>query len=452
MISRSDQDQPKVVKKSPFFMVALAFLAVSLACSFIIPFATSESSVPTPNSPLGLIAYVGNDGNIYTTDRDGKQPNAITQDANLNPVAGQAGRIYQYPAWAPDGQRLAFVRFSLSQSGQEVSLFSASSDGKNSVDTFTSQDFAPFYLSWSPNSQIIAFLGNDASGTLAQYLVAASGGESKFISNGQPYYWDWSPDNHTLIVHIGGASSANPNARLAFIGLDGSNPKQELDLKPGSFEAPAWSPSGDVLALATQNDAGDDELILAGRDGKVKQVLASLSGPVAFAWSPKGIDLAYAVFEEAELGPTIHLIVLDSARPDPQKQVAQGKLVAFFWSPDGQKIAYFLLGGGEEDPLASSFQQVSQANPSASLIVRVYDRISGDTKEVATFAPTDSFQQILPFYSQYQRSGTIWSPDSLNLVLSGVDSAGENAIYTVGADGSQFQKIADGNLAFWSWK
>jgi TolB protein len=360
------------------------------------------------------------------------------------------GRIYRYPAWAPDGQHLAFVRFSSSQSGPEVSLFSAFSDGKKPVNTFTSQDFQPFYLSWSPNSQIIAFLGSDASDALAQYLVAASGGDSKLISRGQPYYWDWSPDNLSLIVHIGGSSSANPDARLAFIELDGSNPKQELDLKPGSFEAPAWSPTGDVLALAAQNDAGDDELILAGQDGKVKQVLARLSGPVAFAWSPKGDYLAYAVFDSAGSVPTIHLVVLDSTHPDLHNEVAQGDLFAFFWSPDGRKIAYFILGSG--GPTASSAQAVAQTKPGASLVVRVYDRISGDTKEVATFAPTAAFQQVLPFYSQYQRSATIWSPDSQNLVLSGVDSAGENAIYTVGADGGQLQKIADGDLAFWSWK
>jgi len=430
-------------------MAALAFLAISLACSTIIPLSKSEAPVPTPAAPLGLIAYVGNDGNIYTTNTDGKQPNTVTQDANLNPTAGQVGRIYQYPTWAPDGQHLAFARFSLSQSGPEVSLFSALSDGKKPVNTFTSQSFQPFYLSWSPNSQIIAFLGSDSSG-MAQYLVAASGGESKFISNGQPYYWDWSPDNQSLIVHIGGASSANPKARLAFIGLDGSNSKQELNLKPGSFEAPAWSPAGDALALATQNDAGDEELILAGQDGKVKQVLTKLHGSVDFAWSPKGIYLAYAVLDSTGSVPTIRLVVLDTAHPDLKNQVDQGELVAFFWSPDGQKIAYFILGS--QGPSATSFQTVAQTKPGASLVVRVYDRISGDTKEVATFAPTVSFQQVLPFYSQYQRSGTIWSPDSRNLVLSGIDSAGENAIYTVGADGSQFQKIADGDIAFWSWK
>jgi TolB protein len=450
MISRPGQDQPKVVGKSPIFMAVLAFLAISLACSSAVPFSTSQAALPIPEAPLGLIAYVGSDGNIYTIDRDGKQPSAITRDANLNPAAGQVRRIYQFPTWAPDGQRLAFVRFSLNPAGPEFSLFSALSNGKKPVNTFTSQNFQPFYLSWSPNSQIIAFLGNDASGALAQYQVAASGGESKFIGSGQPYYWDWSPDNHTLIVHIGGASSANPDAHLAFIGLGGSNPKQELDLKPGSFEAPAWSPADDILALATQNDAGEDELTLAGRDGKVKQVLARLSGPVAFAWSPKGIHLAYAVLDPEGRVPTIRLVELDSSHPDIQNQVAQGELAAFFWSPDGQKIAFFMLESAE--PSATAFQTVAQTKHGPSLVVQIYDRVSGNTKRVATFAPTLSFQQILPFYSQYQRSATIWSPDSQYLVLSGVDSSGENAIYTVGADGGQFHKIADGDLAFWSWK
>ena len=182
MISKSNQDQPKVVRKSPIFILALAFLVISLACSSTVPFSTSKA-------PLGLIVYVGNDGNIYTIDPAEKQPKAITQDANLNPAAGQAGQIYRYPTWAPDGKHLAFVRLSSGGSGPEASLFSAMLEGKKPVNNFTSQKFFPFYLSWSPNSQIIAFLGNDVSGGLDQYLVAPSGGKSKLIKNGEPYYW-----------------------------------------------------------------------------------------------------------------------------------------------------------------------------------------------------------------------------------------------------------------------
>ena len=123
--------------------------------------------------------------------------------------------------------------------GQEVSLLSALSDGKKPVNNFTSQSFQPFYLLWSPNSQTIAFLGSDAvTGALSQYLVAAAGGKSKLIGGGQPYYWDWSPDARTMIVHTGGASSENPDARLAFVGVDGSTSNKDLDVKPGLFRCP----------------------------------------------------------------------------------------------------------------------------------------------------------------------------------------------------------------------
>jgi TolB protein len=443
MLSGSGQDRLKMIRKRPLLILALMAFILTLACLSVNTFSKSQA-------PLGLIAYVGNDGNIYTIARNGKQSGAVTSDANLHPASGQEGRIYQYPTWAPDGQHLAFAGFSLGQSGPEVSLFSALPDGKKAINVFSSPNFQPFYLSWSPDSQLVAVLGNDASGSLSQYLVPGMGGESKLISSGQPYYWDWSPDSHTLIVHIGGARSENSDALLAFVSLDDLNAKQELDLKPASFYAPAWSPNGDLVAVASQNDAGEDELTLAGQDGKVKQELVKLSGPVAFGWSPKGGALAYAVTNLQGRTPTVQLYVLDSAHPVLQKQIVRGELVAFFWSPDGEKIVYFMLGSGV--PSAESLHAVAQTQSNANLIVWVYNRSSGSAKEVAVFVPTASFEQVLLFYSQYQRSGTIWSPDSQSLVLSGIDSAGENAIYTVGVDGSHFQKIADGDLAFWSWK
>ena len=126
MISRH---QPGGARRYPVLMAALAVLAVSLACSFAMPLSVFQTSgQATLESPLGLIAYQGNDGNIYTTDRNGKQITAITQDAAPNAPAGQPGRVYEYLTWAPDGQHLAFVRVSANQTGQDVSLLSALSN------------------------------------------------------------------------------------------------------------------------------------------------------------------------------------------------------------------------------------------------------------------------------------------------------------------------------------
>lgn len=501
MKSRAGHGYPGVLKRGRAYAAAIVVLAFSVACSVttgLLPSATptppqaqvstetqapkgtqasteiqapnrtqastetqapTQTLAPTQGAPRGLIAYAGNDGNIYTIDRDGKQKTAVTLDANLSPGPGQAGLVYQNPTWAPNGQMLAFMGFTRTdQVGAQASLYTASADGKKRVEAFSSQDSFPFYLFWSPNSQYVTFLSNAATGSdLALNLAAAAGGDSKIIGTGQPYYWDWAPDNRSIIVHTGGAAANNPAARMAFLELDGSVQKRELDLKPGAFQAPAWSPGGDELVLAAANGSGGQELVLAGRDGAVKRVLAQFKGQAAFAWSPKADSLAYTAPAESDpTGLTSRLVLLDPAQPERAKEVARGSVLAFFWSPDDQKIAYFLLAssqpGQTSQSVAPASHVVFQANPGVNLDVEVYDLASGGTRKAATFSPTDSFQQVFPYFDQYQRSGTIWSPDSQNLVLAGLDSIGNPAIYVVGLAGGSLKKIADGDLAFWSWK
>jgi TolB protein len=442
-----------VVLKNGWRFIAIAVvLAVTLSCNLAPRLFSQGTQTQEADAPLGLIAFVGNDGNIYTIDREGKQQTAITQDANLIPDSEHAGHVYMYPTWAPNGYRLAFMSFSGStQTYTQANLYTISSDGKKRVEAFSSQDSFPFYLFWSPNSKYVTFLSNSPNENgLSLNLAAAEGGDSKIIGTGQPFYWDWSPDNQAIIAHTGGAASANPDASLAFYRLGGSIQKEALNLKPGPFQAPAWSPGGDELVLVAENSSGEEELILAGRDGTVKHVLAKLSGQASFAWSPKGNLLAYTIpATEDKSGLTSRLILLDPAQPEHGKDLMKGVLVGFFWSPDSRQIAYFILSA--ENQQGNSLNLI-QNNTSFKLAVQVYDINSGETKQVSIFTPTDSFIQIFPFFDQYQRSGTIWSPDSKNLVLAGIDAKEGPSIFVVNVDGSKSQRIAAGNLAFWSWK
>jgi hypothetical protein len=68
------------------------------------------------------------------------------------------------------------------------------------------------------------------------------------------------------------------------------------------------------------------------------------------------------------------------------------------------------------------------------------------------FTPTDSFLNIFPFYDQYQRSITIWSPDSREIVIAGSQGQENPGIYVIDALEGGSARIADGDLAFWSWK
>ena len=91
--------------------------------------------------------------------------------------------------------------------------------------------------------------------------------------------------------------------------------------------------------------------------------------------------------------------------------------------------------------------------PQFLLGLHVLDVQTGDSQLLIEFTPTEDFVRIMQFFDQYQRSATFWSPDSSNLVISAVDQEGEQGIYAIGiAEDSEAQRLASGQLAFWSWK
>jgi hypothetical protein len=143
------------------------------------------------------------------------------------------------------------------------------------------------------------------------------------------------------------------------------------------------------------------------------------------------------------------LILIDPKRPDNGKEIIQGMVLAYFWSPDNHKIACFKIS---LDTLNGVSLGNIQRSDKLNLEVQVYELDSGETRRVAVFEPTEAFLQVFPFFDQYQRSGTIWSPDSKDLVLAAIDDKGDSSILVVSADGGPPREIAKGTLAFWSWK
>jgi len=400
----------------------------------------------------GLIVYVGTDDNIYTIDQYGENKQAVTQSIA---DGGEESHVYQQPTWSPDGNRVAFIQTSMrGNETQSAALFTAKPDGSDLVETFSSEDQFPFYLYWSPDSQQLSFLttGGSESG-LVLYMVPPQGGEAKIMGIDQPYYWDWSPDSGSILIHTGGSTRFNPDARLALLNLDGEVKESELHLQPATFQAPAWSPDGEKLLLAASSDIDGEGLLLTNTKGEVLSLLRSLDDSIAFSWSPDGNWVAY-VSEDNRGSEDVsrELVYLDPDRVEEAHSVVHDLIVAYFWSPDSRKIAYFV-------PRISipSEQQVSLQAQEAQLSLELHllDVQTSDSQRLIEFIPTEDFLNILPFYDQYQhqRSATIWSPDSKNLVISALDQDGEHAIFAIEISGnSQARRLASGRLAFWSWK
>ncbi len=433
-------------------------VAVGLLLAACLP-----QGVSLPQSPLlaslerksGRIAYVGVDGNIHVTDQAASEDLLLTEDASLEAEAGSL-RAYNLPTWSPGSDRLAFIRTEVAEGNRvTTALVVAPAEGGDLVELYRSQLHHPFYLYWSPEGERLAFLTRSSDGAvLALWVADLETAQAQAVETGQPFYWAWAPTGRDLLLHVGGSARENPEeARVAWLSLDGPTREFFLDVKPGSFQAPALSPQTGLMALVAEGEDGVRSLVLADPEGEVRSTVARVDGRAAFAWAPTGDRLAYVAFDPAgpALAGALHLVSVEGEEAGEPGEPLAESVAAFFWSPDGRRLAYFepivVPSQGEDtDP------ETQQGSEVVLLRLHVLDAGSGASREIATFQPSLSFLNLIPFFDQYQRSATIWSPDGNYIVLSGVSPRGPGVFIVPSSGAFEPRFIARGTLAFWSWK
>jgi TolB protein len=437
---------PTFYKLPSFLYWILALLLTTIACAALTRGAPTEPPTISEPPSNGLIAYLGTDGNIYTIDETGQNPIPITQDAKPQ-FADNSVRVYQHLTWSHNGRYLAFAALELIDGEQTSRILVTDRETGKLTEIFSNEEEGPFYLYWSPDNETISFL-TSAPNTVGLNLRLAflNGEESRVADTGQPYYWMWSPDGKEIFVHKGGSTSANPNARLAtFFSENGKT--QTFQLPPGNFQAPGWSPNGEHLLAALEKD---DERILTllDRNGTTVENLTDFSATIAFSWSPNGEQIAIRPTTLDSGGFYGPLTILTADNPATLQITPEDTVMAYFWAPDSQQIAYFTLdtSSGIDALISAQTQQMF------TLALHVMDIQTGATRRLTTFEPTDAFLSILPFFDQYHHSHTIWSPDSTQLVYTALSGENDSSVWVAQADGSLPVQIANGTLAFWSWK
>jgi len=418
-----------MVRKSPtlFFL-----LGVSLLLSACLP-----EGMKLPQNELlaflepksGLIAYIGVDGNVYTMDQGGGNQTQITTDAQ----AGSNGyRIYRVPTWSPDGNALAFsmIEADANQNLTRNSLFTVKKDGSELTEAYNAGDGVIYYY-WAPDSERIGVLAQTPR-TLALRLVPVTGGEFQTLDTGAPLYWTWSPDGDSVLIHADGE-----RGRLSLLQIGETISERSLGIVPAEFKAPAFAPSGEQVLVARKN-TDNKSLVLANVDGSEARTIVDYTSDIAFGWSPNGARIAYIESQEL-LGP---LTVVDPAGVQAPIKLEE-QVYAFFWSPDSKSLAYFALGDLELEN--------GQTSPVSRL--KVLDVGSGRAREISIVFPTNAFFDLIPYFDQYHQSLTIWSPDSQNLVVSTFYTDDATGIFVFNASGNlEPRYLADGEVAFWSWK
>lgn len=443
--------------RSPFFLfsVALGGCLVLIACVTAIGFAafylSTQGNLLAFLSPSNVnrIVFVGNDLNVYTIDPKGSNKVQLTKDAD-----GGTTRGYDFPTWAPDNRHIAFVGVTFSSgNASNGTLYSSTFDGRTLLTLYKSDQSIPFYLYWSPDGQFVTFLAPKADGQLALGLTQGDKENSEQeLDSGAPLYFAWSPDSQQMVLHVGGALGDSDQARIALLPLAQKESKRAISASPGSFAAPQWSPDGKQLLFSTADSHNNQSMAVSNSQGNQTQNLYSYDGRISFTWSPRGDRIAYIVTDASMQVPnygTVH--VLDSNGKNAQA-VSSDPALAFFWSPNGRRLAYLTVQSPTGPSSYRSVGLAAQARQQIQMQWKVKDFDTDATKVVATFTPTDNFINLLPFYDQYARSMTFWSPDSQSLVYASSDSTSAGSIWVASVAGASPVKVGDGVFASWSWK
>lgn len=317
-------------------MVFLAFVSgrgISLVTPQIQPTATdvAESVAPSPNALR--LAVVDAAGGLATTDAGG---GSVV-------LYGDPGIVFAFPAWSPDGSRIAVVGRSADES--DVYVFTVHGAGTAATDraiVYRSADRPPFYLYWAPDGQRLGFLTTEPDGIALRLAPANASAPSVVVRVGAPIYWAWTADTDRLMVHTG---TDGPDGFLAEVGSDGTSVEPEV-IAPGAFRVPGLSADGMFRAFVIPAAGTPAQVVVEARDRSNPHAL-DVFGAAAIDFGPGTDELGFiapAVVGRELALPVGPLRLLDAPSGRVRTLLA-GSVVAFFWSPDGSMIAALEIAG-----------------------------------------------------------------------------------------------------------
>jgi hypothetical protein len=207
------------------------------------------------------------------------------------PLTAASGRAEDAPAWSPDGQRIAFVRYDPFVTPQ---IYLMDPDGSNVVRRATGFN-AP---AWSPDGRWLAVdtglcvyecdiyrLSVDPDGAAPVHLTAMGK---------QPA---WSPDG-TRIAFVSLSGDDGYHA-LHVMNADGTAVTAITSRDEGSINHPSWSPDGRRIAFG-KCIHGACGIVTVNADGSDAEQLTTGTTAVSPAWSPDGSRIAFT--SRAEVG------------------------------------------------------------------------------------------------------------------------------------------------------
>jgi serine/threonine-protein kinase len=214
----------------------------------------------SPDGRRVAVGITGQDSQVWLYDLSREMLTRLTFEGNTN----------QYPNWTPDGKRISF------RSNKEgpLNLFWQMADGSGGLERLTTGDDAQTANSWSPDSQLLAFVEVTPATGIDIWLLRMNDRKAQPLLRTQfnessPRF---SPDGHWL-AYVTDESGRYEIYVQAFPGPGG---KWQISTEGGT--EPVWNPSGRELFyrsgdkmmaadIATQPSfaAGKPRMLFAGQ-------------------------------------------------------------------------------------------------------------------------------------------------------------------------------------------
>jgi dipeptidyl aminopeptidase/acylaminoacyl peptidase len=253
------------------------------------------------------------------------------------------------PAWSADGKRLLYVSCN-SSGGSNCRIFIRDMEKGTTREVPHNLSYV-FYPRFGPDGNTLVTQGTDLKGRRAVYLIDATSGSTKFITDTAPNWVDWWPDGRSIYYGKQGPNEplvlfrreiasdveaeifrtsacktfafarvrVSPDARtiacaqgdpstrtvaLMVVPLDGGAPRAILRTRePGAFSSWQWMPDGRAILAQKLVPGGTDELWLAPLDGEPRRLnvdIRNWSGDGGdFGLSPDGQHIAFVALAGA---------------------------------------------------------------------------------------------------------------------------------------------------------
>jgi len=227
--------------------------------------APSPDTAPPPDGPRLLIPSARSGvSDLFLVD-------PATGDAKNLTRTEQAEELY--PAWGPDGKRIAFVCKTRDHSFE---VFVADADGANRKMVSQPPDGASacFAPAWSPDGKALAY-ARGYPGDKYEVRVAAADGTADDAVQPAAFAPVWCPDGKAIAFV---RREAGKPFQLAVMNADGSGAKTLVaDIGRPEFCLPAWSPDGRLIAYPAETAYGWQIFVASPAGGPPRQ-LTHLAG------------------------------------------------------------------------------------------------------------------------------------------------------------------------------